>query len=176
MSGPVCAGKTTLSDGLHKRAAAKILRTRDLIRARAQETSSEVARDALQELGEELDDAERGGWVAAAVEAELQCEPDLLVVDAVRTPDQIAVVQSIARPFHIHLTAPDDVLAARYERIRRASPATELASLADVRRNPTEAAIDRLADVADLLLDTGRLGIDETRGQTLRALANRISA
>ena len=83
-----------------------------------------------------------------------------LVVDAVRTLDQVSALAGGANLIHVHLTADDAVLEARYELRRLAEPKSELGEYALVRSNVTERDIETLAPIADLVLDTGQLGME----------------
>jgi RNase adaptor protein for sRNA GlmZ degradation len=96
----------------------------------------------------------------------------LVAVDAVRTTDQADAVASLVPTIEVHLTAPLDVLAARYERRREEQPALELDSLEDVRMNATEAAVMGLANRADLVVDTSLAD----PSQTLQAVVARLHA
>jgi len=161
LSGPVGAGKTTLAVGLAKSVGAEILRTQNLLR----EQAAGRTREELQRLGEDLDQREGGKWVAAPVLAQLSSTHGGLpvIVDAVRTSDQLAELRKGASVRHIHLTAPDSVLQARYEQRRQSAQAFELRSFEELRANPTEAAVDSLANQADLVLDTDRFDIAAVR-------------
>jgi adenylosuccinate synthase len=56
---------------------------------------------------------------------------------------------------HVHLKAPDDLLAERYK--QRHDPGfKELASFSDAEKDKTEARVKRLEDAADFVIDTGR--------------------
>jgi adenylosuccinate synthase len=163
LSGPVGAGKTTLAQQLAADAGAAVLSTRAIIEERA----GSEPRGSLQAYGEELDRTLGGSWVAAptlALRAEAANDV-LVVVDAARTAAQIRAIRDGAPVAHIHLTAPDAVLRSRF----RNRPGESLA-YEQVRANPTEAAVDRLADDADLVLDTGTLNVAQTRERVLTFL------
>jgi adenylosuccinate synthase len=164
LSGPVGAGKTTLAQGLAADVGAAVLHTRAIIEERA----GSEPRASLQAYGEELDRNLGGSWVAdptLALRAEAAKEV-LVVVDAVRTAAQIRAIRDGARVTHVHLTARDAVLRSRFRTRSHESLAYE-----QVRANPTEAAVDRLADDADLVLDTGTLNVAQTRKRVLTFLA-----
>jgi adenylosuccinate synthase len=58
---------------------------------------------------------------------------------------------------HVHLSAPEQELAARYERRRsRAVSDTECSSFEEARADTTERGVEALADFADLVLNTQR--------------------
>jgi adenylosuccinate synthase len=156
LSGPVCAGKTTLAAGLQERMRAHVLATREVIVERTATARDDLHRGRLQQLGAALDRAEGGYWVADAVRERFG-GGDLVVVDAVRTPDQAAAVRALDTTLHAHLTAPPEVLARRYDERAAARPALELPSFAAVRADPTEAGVALLAPLADLVLDSNAL-------------------
>jgi len=110
-------------------------------------------RRSLQLLGEELDRATGGNWVLDACERRFPAAT-MVVIDSVRTLEQLTGFTTRFKNIHIHVSAPVGVLAARYEERRRTAPDLELESFEAVRANPTEAAIEGMAPRADLVLDT----------------------
>jgi len=121
ISGPVCAGKTSLATQLRNRYDAQILKTRELILAHKPRTKT--TRIGLQRAGQRLDKENGGRWVAAALEdkvfgaVERGTPAGLFVVDSVHAPGQ---VDSVRKAFgssvhHIHLTAEPEELQRRYK-------------------------------------------------------------
>lgn len=155
LSGAVASGKTTLGDILVNRYGLSRLKTRQLILAAI---AGAVEREHLQKAGEQLDQDTGGRWVASALQQEVRKLPDdaVVLVDAVRIPPQIEAIREAygARVTHVHLTAPLDVLGKRYQ--NRHGEVQELKTYDDVRRSRTEANIERLADIADVVIDTNR--------------------
>lgn len=163
LSGPVAAGKSELADALQRRFGVMRLKTQDMIVALS---GSALERRALQAAGEALDQSTKGAWVARELTARLTSpapgEPDIadsgwVLVDSVRTREQIEWVRQSfgSRVVHVHITAPLGELAARYEARKAKHPRMhELPSYDEVRVDPTEDAIDTLADVADVVIDT----------------------
>ena len=172
ISGPVCAGKTTLADNLKIRGNTEVLSTRALLVTRA----STAARAALQQCGDKLDREEGGSWVATPV-AELRRSlgsSRTVIVDAVRTLAQVTALRQVSgEVVHIHLTAADAILARRYEAKAAEHPELELANYDAVRRHPTEGAVRALDAAADLILDTGVLAIPETLDRVSQLLKDR---
>jgi RNase adaptor protein for sRNA GlmZ degradation len=78
----------------------------------------------------------------------------MVVIDSVRTSGQLTAFRARFKALHIHMSAPVEVLTARYEERRRTAPESELESFDAVRAHPTEAAIEDMAPRADLVLDT----------------------
>lgn len=156
LSGPVNAGKTTLAEEVVKRYGFAQLKTSEVIKAAYPSVSAE--RGAMQIAGERLDRATHGRWVGDAV-ARLALElheDSAILVDAVRIKPQIDGVREAFgdRVVHIHLTAPEDELERRYK--RRKSRIKEFSTYAQVRKNPTEHAVEQLAPYADVVIDTGK--------------------
>jgi adenylosuccinate synthase len=155
LSGPVASGKTTLGKSLVERYGFRLIKTRELIRS---QRSVGNERGALQRAGDALDRKTNGQWLANALDREIAGLPEdaKVLVDAVRLKSQADAVRAAfgQRVIHIHVTAPEAVLAARYA--TRLASVRELPSYADVRRNKTERNIDRLAPIADIVIDTQR--------------------
>lgn len=155
LSGPVSSGKTSLGDLLVDNHDFRRIKTRALI-AEFRDVAAE--RGPLQGAGDDLDRETGGRWVAdalAAQTASLPSDADLLV-DAVRIEPQIAAIRERfgSRVTHVHLTAPLEVLAERYR--GREGGLKELASYEEVRANGTEASVESLAAIADIVVDTQR--------------------
>jgi hypothetical protein len=105
------------------------------------------------------------------LQARKELRDDLpLIVDAVRTVDQLSALRGGASLLHLHLTAADAVLKRRYEGRRSADSGFEFASYAAVRANATEMGVENLARFAALVLDTGALDIAATRSRVVRLL------
>jgi adenylosuccinate synthase len=160
LSGPVACGKSTLASELERRYNITRLKTRTLIKRLVPNVPEERA--ALQAAGDKLDQQTRGEWIASALQ---KMVPDLepgrmLLVDAVRIPRQVAAIRRAFHPrvLHIHLIASAGELERRFK--VRAGDHTqamdELPSYAAVQKNKTEKTIDRLANDADVVIDTDR--------------------
>lgn len=158
ISGPVSSGKTTLAFGLRDRFAdITVVKTHELIRA--EHPSLDFERAALQRAGSALDKKTRGEWLGQAVArfvVNLHPKPAYVIVDSCRIEGQ---VDSLRRSFgnrvvHLHLTASRNELARRYR--RRKSKMNELDSYDFVRADPTEAQVDDLKEIADIVVDNER--------------------
>ena len=96
-------------------------------------------------------------WVREALTKLLRDTDRPIVVDSVRILDQIRAIRQ-AYGFavvHIHLRAPEKVLAKRYK-ARKTTAVRELKSYTDVGVNPTESRVDQLKDSADVVIDTAQ--------------------
>lgn len=161
LSGPVAAGKTTLARALVKRWGGKIVSTRaEIERIATSRGASLRDRRSFQEFGERLDDESNGAWVADTAIKQGAGDARLLIIDAVRTQDQVvALRKKFGRALvHVHLITTDrQELANRYRSRRRAdSSFVEFATYDEVTANATEARVDSLANHADVVLDTLR--------------------
>ncbi len=156
ISGPIGAGKATLAAHLAEEHGARRFRTKDWILQRRPKTRTD--RLALQAAGEALDGATKGVWVVESLARELQTDPadSVVVVDAVRIPEQ---VEALRRAYgglvvHIHLTASDEELRRRYNRITKGN--TSEPSYDAVKQSSTEREIERMADIADAVINSDR--------------------
>jgi adenylosuccinate synthase len=170
ISGPVCAGKSTLANGLAEGGQAKVLTTRLLIARFLDRRPEELSRAQLQEAGDRLDLERGGGWVADEIAVLRLGEPDLIVVDSIRNAEQLAEVRAVSDAFHVHLRADEAILAARYAERSRSNPQLEFPDFNGLRSNLTEAHVEGLGRGADLLLDTGGADAAETRSAVLGVL------
>lgn len=160
LSGPIGAGKTQLAENLCQQHGATIIKTRDLIRKHLPHVKEE--RGALQKAGEKLDKEDGGAWVKNAlgrfVEATIGV-PDaggFFVIDSARIVGQVSAIRKGfgTSVHHIHLDAPDEVLAARYA--SRHGATTEFEDYRSVRQSKTEREVRKLAHVADTVVATDR--------------------
>jgi adenylosuccinate synthase len=158
LSGAVSSGKSTLADNLLKRYDVRPIHTKAILIAELD--GKPATRDQLQRLGDRLDRKTKGAWVADAVVREASDLPDeaVVLVDSVRRLDQIEALRAGfgRQVVHVHLTAPQSELEERYRERSERSDLKELGSYAEVRSNRTEARIEQLARVADVVIDTAR--------------------
>lgn len=164
LSGPVCAGKSTLAQHLVSVHGATHFKTQHFLRKIGPNVFAE--RESYQRLGERLDTKTNGAWVRDALLSVLAENPSdefddaLIIIDAVRIIGQIDALRSIfgRKVFHIHLTAPFPILKSRYQkRVRqKKGDLQELTSYERVRENRTERKVEKLALIADVVVDTKR--------------------
>src|SRR5690606_20309107 len=113
-----------------------------------------------------------GAWVLSALQYRLGSagDQDVVVLDSARIPEQIEAIRKGYgnRVYHVHLEASIDVLRSRYKE-RRTGGIKELGSYDLVMQNPTEAAVDRLRDEADVVISSDRSTI---RDVLLRAASH----
>ncbi|MEG6508185.1 adenylosuccinate synthetase [Methyloligella sp. 2.7D] len=160
MSGPICSGKSALVRQLTEKHHAEIIKTKELILKKAPKTKP--ARRALQLAGQRLDNADGGAWVGEALQRVVdisskgQTPKGLYVVDSVRIPGQIAAIRKAygAEVHHIHLTATPKELRRRYGCRQREED--ETVGYDALKRNRTEREIEKLADIADVVVATDK--------------------
>src|SRR5579859_2236112 len=158
LSGPIASGKSMLARQLVEKHGALCFRTKEWILQRR--PKADPTRLGLQKAGEALDHATRGQWVVESLARELQSGTirpgdGVVVVDSVRIPEQVEGVRKAYGGIvvHIHLTASDDELRRRYNKRDGAKkePAYEV-----VKGNSTEKKIERLAQIADAVINSDR--------------------
>ena len=165
LSGPVASGKSTLCRALEACFGVRVMRTRDLL-ARNLGRSAGPGRKDLQLEGETLDKLTGGVWLRDELQTILNGDvsDSPIVVDAVRTLDQVQAVRDTYVPAvtHIHLTARKETLAVRYAARNACGGQLELPTYEHVRQNETERIVDTLHAAADIVIDTGMNDEDET--------------
>ena len=181
LSGPISAGKSTLSGLLRDRYSATIIRTRDFIKERFPRVKDE--RRSLQRAGDRLDHADDGAWVSEGLARVIEAgqtgptPKGLFVVDCVRIPGQIAAIRQAygSSVHHVHLYAEDIELESRY--IRKGDRTKELPAYRDVRRSRTEKKVAALTQLADIVVATDRCsaGAVLVRAIALLGLYSRVS-
>ena len=165
LSGSISAGKTSLSTRLKEQFSFHVLKTKEIIQSLARQKFGEEIeseRRAMQKFGEDLDEDTKGRWVRDALARFIRdlgaAGPEaMIIVDAVRILDQIRAIRQ-AYSFsvvHLHLKAPPEVLAQRYQ-ARHVAGFRELRSFSEAEKNKTESRVKDLEDAADFVIDTSR--------------------
>jgi adenylosuccinate synthase len=160
VSGAICSGKSALVEQLREKHGAMVIKTKDLIIRKLPKIT--IERRSLQRAGEKLDKDDGGKWVAEALQREIDANSQrptpsgLYVVDCVRIEGQVNAIRRAYGPevFHIHVKADPKVLKQRYlDRSRADDAVLEYEAL---KKNRTERNIESLAELADVVVDTGR--------------------
>ena len=153
LSGPMAAGKSTLARELKSSAGALIITTHGPLYARVR--TNNPARRELQDAGVSLDRETGGRWVLDHCRSELGENPEtaLAVLDCVRNEAQLRHIRAEwTGPFlHLHLTAPPETLAARYQERGDPSP------MGQAQSHPAEQGISQLGERAHLAISTSRV-------------------
>lgn len=162
LSGSVSSGKSTLAQSLSSHFGFTVVKTWELLRDHAPNTTLERA--ALQALGEKLDVDTGGAWVLDALTRRIDSLPDeaRLVIDAVRMEGQIKAIRQGFGPrvAHVHLSADVGELEKRYKH-RKRGDIKELASYSEVLKNKTESEVPGLAEIADVVISTDRCLVED---------------
>ena len=159
LSGPVASGKSMLARRLADQFDMWLLRTSDLLKSSITATD-DTGRAALQREGDRLDEQTEGRWVLDGLDRGLRGldTQKSVIVDAVRIPEQIDAIRGAYGPIvtHVHMTAPLDVLTARYDNRLQFADSIDSLTYEGVRNNKTEHLVDRLTAVADVVIDSDR--------------------
>ena len=160
VSGPICSGKSALTKHLADRHGAQVIKTCELIIKAKPRTKPE--RRSLLLAGQALDREDGGAWVGQGLSETLESRKGgstptgLFVVDSVRIAGQIHSIRKAydADVHHIHLTAQDDELKRRYE-LRHSASVQEI-TYENLKRNRTERNVEKLLEIADIVVSTDR--------------------
>ena len=172
VSGPVAGGKSSLARSLAEKHAGVRFSTRNLLMTRLA-GDEEPTRAALQRIGAQLDDDTNGQWIADGLStAVYQAPQHLIVIDAARTADQVAALRRAfgGQVRHVHVTASLGTCAKRYQERSSSSELAEMDTYAAVAADPTESAIESLAPMADISIDTDMKGLDDVVTQVAAQL------
>ncbi|MCI4347409.1 MAG: adenylosuccinate synthetase [Thermoplasmata archaeon] len=158
LSGQIYSGKTSLAKSLEARYRISTFKTKDALVKRLEQGGGSD-RGPLQAKGAVLDRSTGGKWVVQELIRWLG-EADrgsCVIVDSVRIRGQIQALREAygSRVVHIHLTAPDEVLVARFKKRRQRSKDADI-SYAQAKDDPTEAQVETLSEIADAVIDTAR--------------------
>jgi adenylosuccinate synthase len=170
ITGAIAAGKTYLAKNIARRFGMTHFKTREAIRERL---GANKNRELLQELGRSLDGDTNGHWIVEELEKAIEdSSSTAFVVDAVRTPEQVrAIRERFARVTHIHLVASDSVLRERFK-IRNNFDVMDT-DYDDAKRCVVEQAVNRLADLADGVVDTGWSSPSQTLERSMIIMGDR---
>jgi uncharacterized protein YprB with RNaseH-like and TPR domain/predicted nuclease with RNAse H fold/dephospho-CoA kinase len=148
ISGPIAAGKTTAAEHLQSLSFSYgrySLVLADLLRERGEE----VTRDALQELGVDINKHPGQRWLCKRLASRFGPASSAIVIDGLRHPEDHAFLVEHFGPafFHVHLVASDEIRLARYR--------GRGGSLADFRaadKHPAEKQVTMLSELAHATL------------------------
>lgn len=157
LSGRIASGKSTIRDELVSLLGAHSVGTSALLKMRAARSGAPFgSRTEQQVFGAQEDSKSGGAWIAEELSAVLhdRDSADVVVVDAIRQVEQLHALRSRygRAVLHVHLTAGEAALRARYAGRGRA--ADQGSSYEQVSADPIEAKVETLAPTADLLVDT----------------------
>jgi adenylosuccinate synthase len=154
VSGPICAGKTTLSCLLHSRAGFKIVSARQVLSVLSREVAD---RRELQLFGRRLESETRGGWLARSIAEMSRGDAETpIVVDSARTKAQLdAIRRDLDGPVtHIHLTARESTRNSRFEDRGDQEGFEAGRSFNEYAADPIEVVVSQLEGMADATIDS----------------------
>ena len=168
LSGPICAGKSSIAKKLSDKYNAHIFKTNRLLESYLHKKNKSITRSILQKEGESLDEKTNGKWVSDALFEKLNVEEiteGIIIVDSIRIIGQAHEIRkafggtrSETTVYHLHLTSENrSVLERRYKRRSAKSKISELKNYADLSESKTEKEIDYLSNYADILIKTDRV-------------------
>jgi adenylosuccinate synthase len=166
VSGPVAGGKSVLARGLERRFGGLRLSTRSVLVSRLA-PNQHATRETLQRIGAAWDEETGGSWVADRLGRDIwkarERGQELAIVDAARIAGQVDGLRAAfgREVRHVHVTASRETCASRYEGRRSRQEFEEAADYATVLEDPTERAVDDLAPLADIVVDTDRDAVDD---------------
>lgn len=164
LSGEIAAGKTTLAHKLEENFGFTVLKTRLALKELGKKKlkGNEPDRTFFQKYGRQLDKDNEGKWLLDYFQLNYGSDLDtksFFVVDSIRIKDQLKQFRQAYNflVFHIHLTASPQCLEERYMQREevihlKTEDATKKYELA--KADPTEKHVPKLAEDADLNIDT----------------------
>ncbi|MHB8688968.1 MAG: AAA family ATPase [Candidatus Dormibacteria bacterium] len=168
LSGPLCAGKTTLGVRLAHSQHGDLIRVRELIRDL---TDVDFSRQELLKAGAHLERT-APSWLAKAIRGRVDgTRSRVVIVDSIRTVNQARSTQAaFPRSTLIHVTANRAVRVARFS-ARSTGGFVEARTFESAEAEGEEALIARVGALADWVLDTTHLSPDAALTATLAFLA-----
>ena len=160
LSGPIAAGKSTLSKTLIETHGFKAIRSGQYLQSLARSQGLDISRSVLQKLGDDLDEKTDFSWLIDDVAFPLiegDAGQSRWLLDSVRKPRQVEHFRARfgSQVFHVHVVAAEHELRRRYEQRLNAGGEYEGAtSYDDAIGHPNEQASRGLVAIADLTVDS----------------------
>jgi hypothetical protein len=159
LSGMLASGKTSVAPRIV--VGAVVLSARRVIA----EINGSGARDRedAQVRGNELEELTAGRWLALATAGLLAVsEPEVVVVDAARTPAQVKWLRAMRpRADVVYLRADARVRHERYAKVRSQAPGWETGQESNVFRADAALGTEEIEHESDLVIDTEHLQPDQ---------------
>jgi len=156
LSGPICAGKSTVGSALVTDHGFRAIRSSEYLRKVAAEHGLAADRRSLQTIGDERDGATGYRWLideVARPAIERMPQQGRWLLDSVRKGRQVELFKAaFPRVLHVHIIAPESDLQRRFEERARVGKVTEAISYAEAIAHPNEISARSLSNIADLVL------------------------
>lgn len=161
LSGAVGAGKTSVTNTLLDTHGFRKVSTSRHLTGLATAQGLPLERTVLQQLGDTLDVQTDYVWPVSVTVEQMQevagGEALVWLLDAVRKPRQVAHFRdAFTHVLHVHLTASEEILRARYLQRQSSGDRREAAvSYEALVRHPNEVASRALGSIADVVYNSG---------------------
>jgi hypothetical protein len=158
LSGPVAVGKSGVANALIKNHGFTSIKSSAYLRAQAAYDGLIESRTNLQKTGDRLDDETDFKWLVDDVAVPtIAAKPRSArwLLDSVRKTRQVEHFRKHFgnSVFHVHFTAPERIIEARYNDRLLAGHEVGRVSYATAVAHPNEQSSRSLIDIADLLID-----------------------
>jgi adenylosuccinate synthase len=152
LSGPLCAGKSTLAACLRQHRGAEVITAREILATLGGDPND---RRDLQLRGAELERTTEGRWLLDGVVNRLVTASSVIqVVDSIRTTRQASLFRAqFIDVFLLHLTAAETVLRERFLASAEGVAAGEATTIR-VFSHEVERDADSVRTLADAVIDT----------------------
>lgn len=175
LSGPLSVGKTSVARVLTDEFQFRRISSGDYLRGILAKRKLPETRQELQDLGDMLDRETDFSWLIDPVARnEIAQAPDQTswYVDAVRKPQQVAHFRgAFPQVLHVHLTANEDVLAARFAvRDRAGDFAQDFGLYEQAINSENEQSARALKYIADSVIDLGKRSPHQATVDIMRLL------
>jgi len=179
LSGPIAVGKSAVGQILLEKHHFLPIKSGDFLKNILSERKQEVSRTALQELGDHLDRETDYLWLLKDVSLpamQAGAPSQMWLLDAVRKKRQVEHFRERLGEefFHVHFSAPEEVLARRYRQRQESNQDYSGAvSYEDAVKHPNERAARSLCEIADLGIDLNIATPDQAASLILQKINQR---
>jgi RNase adaptor protein for sRNA GlmZ degradation len=167
VAGQIGAGKSAVASELARRRSGRLVVVRHAL---AEMVGAEVDdRRKLQDRGLNLDRRTAGRWLSEYV-VERHEEAAVVVIDSVRTVRQTLPLLERLDGRLVYLQAHGETRRARFAEARRYDPLKASLDFDAAMSHPTEVEAARLQDLAQLVVETDRLSVQDVVSEIDRHL------
>jgi adenylosuccinate synthase len=168
LSGPLCAGKSTLAACLRQHRGVEVITAREILATHGGDPND---RRDLQRRGADLERTTKGRWLLDGVVDRLATASSVIqVVDSIRTTRQARLFRAhFTDVFLLHLTAAETILRERFLASAEGVVAGE-AEIDRVFRHEVERDADSVRAFADAVIDTSGKAVADVCAEALAAI------